>query len=103
MTQPDMKPISKSEQDQVLSAMSQEERVDFGQALQEIKAQAKRSGGTSTKHGLMEARKSDYPEELQKRLDAVMSRNQMGPHEGETPPDFNLKRMGSEPISSRGQ
>ncbi len=96
MTQPDMDPISKSERDQVMSTMSQEERVDFGQVMRDIKAQAKDSGGTKTKQELMESRKSDCSEEVQKRLDAVMRRDQMGPHEGETPPDFNLKRMGSE-------
>ncbi len=96
MTQPDIKPITKSERDQLMSSMSQEERVDFGQMLREIKAQAKDSGGAKTKQEVMESRKSDCSEELQKRMDAVMRRDQMGPHEGETPPDFYLKMMGSE-------
>lgn len=96
MTQSGMKPISKSERDQVMSTMSQEERVDFGQVMREIKAQAKDSGGAMSKQEVMESRKGDCSEELQKRLDAVMRRDQMGPHEGETPPDFNLKRMGSD-------
>ena len=96
MTQSGMQPISKSERDQVFRTMSQEERVDFGQVMREVKAQAKDSGGTMTKQEAIESRKSDYSEELQKRLDAVMRRDQMGPHEGETPPDFTLKKMGSE-------
>ena len=96
MTQPDVKPISKSERDQVLSAMNQEERVDFGQMMQEIKAQAKDSGGAKSRQEVMESRKTGCSEELQQRLDAVIRREQMGPHNGETPPDFNLKRMGSE-------
>ena len=29
-------------------------------------------------------------------LEAVAERDQMGPNEGETPPDFELKRMGTE-------
>ncbi len=96
MTQPDRKPISKSERDQVLSTMNQEERVDFGQVMREIKVQTKDSGGTRSKQEVMESRKSDGSEGLQKGLDAVIRRDQMGPHEGETPPDFSLKRMGSE-------
>ena len=96
MTQPEIKPISKSERDQVLSAMSQEERLDFGQVMREVKAQAIASGGAKTRQQVMESLKSDCPEELRERLDAVMRRERMGPHDGETPPDFNLKRMGTE-------
>ncbi len=96
MTQPDVTPISKSERDQLFSSMSQDVRMDFGQVISEIKSQTKESGGAKTKREVIESKKNDCSEELQKRLDAVMRRDQMGPHEGESPPDFDLKRMGSE-------
>lgn len=97
MTKPKMsKPsISKNERDKVMSTMTNDQRADFGRMMQEIKSEAKSAGGAKTKQGILEARKGDCSEELQKRLDAVMRRDQMGPHEGEAPPNFNLRRMGS--------
>ena len=87
--------MDKNERDKVMSAMSNDQRADFGRMMQEIKSEAKSSGGTKSKQAILEARKNDCSEELEKRLDAVMRRNQMGPNEGEVPPDFNLRRMGS--------
>ena len=88
--------MNKSERDEILSTMTNDQRADFGRMLQEIKIEAKRSGGAKSKQDILEARKNDCSEELRKRLDAVMRRDQMGPHEGEAPPNFNLQRMGSE-------
>lgn len=87
--------MNKTERDKVLSGMSNDQRADFGRMMQEIKSEAKESGGAKSKEGIFEARKNDCSEELSKRLDAVMRRDQMGPNEGEVPPNFNLKRMGS--------
>ena len=87
--------MNKSERDKVLSTMTNGQRVDFGQIMREIKAEAKESDGARSKQDILEARKNNCSEELRKRLDAVMLRDQMGPHEGEAPPNFNLQRMGS--------
>ena len=88
--------MNKTERDKILSTMTNDQRADFGRMLQEIKSEAKESGGAKSKQSILEARKNDCSEELQKRLDAVMRRDQMGPHEGAVPPNFNLQRMGSE-------
>ena len=88
--------ISKDERDKLMSSMSNVDRMDFGKMLREVKAEAMESGGTKTKQDVMAALKSDCSEELQKRLDGVMRRDQMGPHEGVPAPDFNLKLKGSE-------
>ena len=88
--------MNKTERDKVLSGMSNGQRVDFGRMLQDIKSEAKESGGAKSKQGIFEARKNECSEELRERLDAVMRRDQMGPKEGEVPPNFNLQRMGSE-------
>ena len=87
--------MNKAERDKVMSTMTNDQKADFGQMMREIKSEAKESGGAKSKQGILEARKNDCSEELQKRLDAVMRRDQMGPHEGEVPPDFSLRRMGS--------
>ncbi len=87
--------MNKTERDKVMSAMSNDQRADFGRMMREINSEAKSSGGTKSKQSILEARKNDCSEELEKRLDAVMRRNEMGPNEGEAPPNFNLRRMGS--------
>ena len=88
--------MNKTERDKILSTMNTDQRADFGRMMQEIKSEARESGGAKSKQGILEARKNDCSEELRKRLDAVMRRDQMGPHEGEVPLNFNLRRMGSE-------
>ena len=91
-----MSSISKEERDKLMSSMSNSDRMDFGKMLRDAKSEAKESGGAKTKQEILESRKNDCSEELVKRLDGVMRRDAMGPHEGATPPDFNLKRMGSD-------
>ena len=88
--------MNKTERDKVLSTMTNDQRADFSQMIQEIATEAKESGGAKSKQDIFEARKNDCSEELRKQLDAVMRRDQMGPKEGEVPPNFNLQRMGSE-------
>ncbi len=88
--------MNKTERDRILSTMNKDERMDFGRFMWEIKAEAAESGGARSRQEVVESRRSDCSEALQKRMDAVMRRDQMGPHEGEVPPDFYSKRMGSE-------
>jgi hypothetical protein len=88
--------MNKSERDQILSGMNGNERQDLRRVMREIMAESKESGGARSRQEVLESRRNDYTEELQKRMDAIMRRDQMGPREGETPPDLHLKRMGSE-------
>ena len=85
--------VRKIERDQALRTMSKEARLDFGRVLQEIRSEAKSAGGKTSRKEVLATRRSQYPAELLTRLDAVMQRDDMGPKEGETPPDFSLKRM----------
>ena len=87
--------MDKTERDKVMSTMSNDVRAAFGQMMQEINSEAKSSGGPRSKQDILAERKNDCSEELQTRLDAVMRRNAMGPNEGEVPPNFNLRRMGT--------
>ena len=88
--------MNKTERDRILSTMNMDERLDFGRFMREIKSEAAASGGARSRQEVVESRRSDCSEALQKRLDAVIRRDQMGPHEGEFPPDFYSKRMGLE-------
>ena len=85
--------MDKKDRDQVLSTMSREARLDFGRVLQEIRSEAKSAGGVTSRKEVLTSRRSQYPAELLTRLDAVMQRDDMGPKEGESPPDFSLKRI----------
>lgn len=87
--------MDKSERDQILSTMDQDQRQDFGRILQELNAEAKAdagAGGSLT--SVLESRRSQFSSEVLTRLDAVVQRDQLGPKVGGTPPDFSLKKAG---------
>ncbi len=88
--------MSTSRRDTILSAINKEGQPDFRGVIRGIKAEAAESGGAKSRQDLMEEYKNDCAEELRTRLEGIMGRDQMGPHEGETPADFDLKRMGSD-------
>ena len=91
----------KAERDQVMSSMSQEERAQYGKILREVRAEARTPSETKTSPKVtpMEvwiSRASQYSPQIQEVVHAVFLRDEMGPNEGEAPPDFELKRSGSE-------
>ena len=88
--------MSTSRRDEILSAINTDDQPDFRQIIRGIKAEAAESGGVKSRQDLVEEYKNDCSEELRTRMEGVMRRDQMGPHEGENAPDFDLKRMGSE-------
>jgi hypothetical protein len=88
--------MNKTERDQILGPMTSDERMDFGRFIRESVAEAKQSGGAKSYREVLESRRSERSEELQRRMDAVLRSDQMGPDAGETPPDFYLKRLATE-------
>ena len=89
--------MRKAERDQILSTMDQEQRQDFGRILQELNVEAKADAGAgSSLTSVLESRRSQFSTKILTKLDAVVQRDQMGPKVGETPPDFVLKKSGSE-------
>lgn len=88
--------MNKTERDQILSSMDGNERQDLRRIMREIQVEFRESRGAKSRQDVVESRRNGYSEALQKRMDAIMRRDQMGPREGEIPPDLNLKRMGSE-------
>ena len=88
--------MNKTERDQILGSMNGNERQDLRRIMQGIQRESKESGGAKSRQDVADSRRNEYSEALQKRMDAILRRDQMGPHAGEFPPDLNLKRMGSE-------
>ena len=89
--------MQKSQRDRILNRMSQDERHEFRRLLQEIRAEMKASSGQRVSAAeLLEAKGGDLTPSFRSGLEAVIERDRKGPNEGEQPPDFNLKRMGSD-------
>ena len=87
----------KAERDQIMSSMGQEERTQYRDILREVRAEARASSAPKTTPvKVWRARASQYSPQLQEVVDAVFRRDEMGPEEGEAPPDFDLKMSGSE-------
>ncbi len=89
--------MQKSQRDSVLRNLSSEDRQNFRRVLNELRAQLKTSPGQRiTAQEMLDATGSDLPQELRAALETIRVRDETGPGVGETPVDFNLKRMGSE-------
>ena len=89
--------MQKSQRDSVLRNLSSEDRQNFRRVLNELRAQLKTSPGQRiTAQEMLDATGSDLPQELRAALETIKVRDETGPRVGETPADFNLKRMGSE-------
>ncbi len=88
--------MQKAQRDSVLAQLSQEDRQNFRKVLTEIKTQMKATSSQRIPaRQILETCGDELPAGLREALEIIMSRDEMGPKIGETPPDFNLKRMGS--------
>ena len=88
--------MTTSRRDSILNAVNKEGQSDFRGIMRAIKAEATETGGAKSKNDLVEEYKNDCSEELRTRMEGVMRRDAMGPHEGTAAPTFYLKRMGSD-------
>ncbi len=90
--------MEKAERDRILSSMSQEESDAYRLILQEIRAEAKALPGEqiARRKQVLAPRLEGLQGNVKLALAATTARDETGPKEGEFPPDFNLKRMGSE-------
>ena len=88
--------MTTSRQDAILSAINKEGQPDFRRIMQAIKAEATETGGSKSKNDLVDQYKNDCSEELRTRMEGVMKRDAMVPHEGTIAPTFELKRMDSD-------
>ena len=83
--------------DQIMSSMGQDERTQYRDILREVRAEARKSSAPkTTPMKVWKSRSNQYSPKLQDVVDAVFRRDEMGPDEGEAPPDFNLQKLGSD-------
>ena len=90
--------MEKAKRDSILNSLSQEERDTYRQILQEIRAEAKALPGEqiARRKQVLTPRLAGLQANVRSALTATAARDETGPKEGDVPPDFNLKRTGSE-------
>ena len=86
----------KAERDQIMESLQDEERKQFRQFIDDYRAKRKAaSGGQIPAREMLDAVGGDLTGIARQAMEAVALRDDMGPHVGEVPTDFNLKRVGS--------
>ena len=89
--------MQKAERDAAINRMSPEERQTYFNMMQAWRAQrlASSGDGVSVKQ-LYASQTGELSATLRQALESVVERDEMGPQVGELPPDFALKRVGSD-------
>jgi hypothetical protein len=87
----------KADRDQIMGNLSEGDRKQFREFIDEYRAKRKASsGGQMPAREMLEAVGDGLTDVARQAMEAVAQRDEMGPHAGDVPPDFNLKLMGSE-------
>ena len=87
----------KADRDQIMENLSEGDRKQFREFIDEYRAKRKASsGGQMPAREMLEAVGDGLTDVARQAMEAVAQRDEMGPHAGDVPPDFNLKLMGSE-------
>ena len=87
----------KADRDQILENLADEDRKQFRQFIDDYRAKRKAASGSQMPaREMLDAVGGDLTGILRQAMEAVALRDEMGPNVGDVPPDFDLKRMGSE-------
>jgi len=87
----------KADRDQIMENLSEGDRKQFREFIDEYRAKRKAySGSQMPAREMLEAVGDGLTDVARQAMEAVVQRDEMGPHAGDVPPDFNLKLMGSE-------
>src|SRR5688500_13810004 len=87
----------KAERDNIMTRLSQEERDALRRIIQDMRIRATASSDRAAiARQVCEAQGDALSPNLRVALEAVVARDQMGPHVGAYPPDFCLKRLDSD-------
>ena len=87
----------KADRDKVMGKLQDDDRKRFRQFIADYRSKRKAvSGGQMPAREMLDAVGADLTAILRQAMEAVVARDEMGPHVGEVPTDFNLKRVGSE-------
>lgn len=88
--------MQKELRDRILISLNQEETDIYRNLIREVRSERKASAsGQFTAREVLEPRMDGLSGNVLAALDAVISRDEMGPMAGEEPLDFNLKLKGS--------
>ena len=87
----------KADRDRILGTLQGEDRNQFRQFIDDYRTKRKAaSEGQMSAREILDAVGAELTPVLREAMGAVVARDEMGPHVGEVPPDFNLKLIGSE-------
>jgi len=87
----------KADRDQVLGNLQGDDRNNFRTFIDDYRAKRKALSGVQTPtREMLEADGADLTPTLRAAMKVVVARDEMGPHVGTVPPDFDLNLMGSE-------
>ena len=89
--------MQKEHRDTILGRLGPEEWTQYRGLIRQVSSERKASSSAQfTAREVLEPRKKGLSDNLKSAVDAVIARDEMGPAVGETPPDFFLKRMGTD-------
>jgi hypothetical protein len=89
--------MQKAERDHIMTRLSPAERDQFRHIIQDMRTRATAaSGHRVTARQVLESQGDALSPHLRLALEAVVTRDEMGPQVGEYPPDFSLKRLDSD-------
>ena len=87
----------KADRDQIMENLSEDDRNQFREFIDDYRAKRKASsGGQMPAREMLEAVGDGLTDVARQAMEAVVQRDEMGPHAGDVPPNFNLKLMGFE-------
>lgn len=88
--------MHKAERDTMMTRLSQVERDQFRRLIQDVHTRATVSRPESTVRQMLASQGCTLSPALRAALEAVATRDTMGPQVGTSPPDFCLQRLGAE-------
>ena len=75
--------------------LSEDDRKRFSEFIDDYRAKRKASsGGQMPAREMLEVVGDGLTDVARQAMEAVVQRDEMGPHAGDVPPDFNLKLIG---------
>jgi hypothetical protein len=86
----------KTERDGVMTRLSQADRDSFRHLMQDVRTRTTASRPGDTVRQMLAAQGHTLSPALCAALEAIVARDAMGPQVGTYPPDFCLKRLGTE-------
>ena len=87
----------KADRDQILANLQGDDRKNFQTFIDDYRVKRKAIFGSQIPaRNILEAAGAGVNSILREAMEAVATRDEMGPRTGDVPPDFDLKRMGSE-------